>query len=161
MLPSHDAAAVTLSFDLTTDTPLPVSARGIADDDNHRRGGDVRHDSDHPPQPPVPSQDALRSTKRVALPRGGGDLVIRPHRRHSTIGQRSSRRQCAPRFRPSAQPPTPSRDEQVRAIEHLTRTRTSHRTSHQFIFVSVEEEIAGHCYADTAARRICLTMFLS
>ena len=47
-LPSH-AAAVTLSIDLTADTPPPVSARGIADDVNDRRGGDARNVSDRPP----------------------------------------------------------------------------------------------------------------
>ena len=50
-LPSH-AVAVTLSFDLTADTPLPVSAQGIAGDDNDRRGGDALHDSDRPPDLP-------------------------------------------------------------------------------------------------------------
>jgi hypothetical protein len=71
-------------------------------------------------------------------------------------------RQCAPRFQPSAQPPAPSLDEQLCAIEHLAHTRTSHRTSHQFIFVAAEEEIAviATRYADTAARRIRLMMFL-
>jgi hypothetical protein len=48
VLPSH-AAVETLSFDLATNTPLPVSARGIADDDNDRCGGDAHHDSDHLP----------------------------------------------------------------------------------------------------------------
>ena len=51
-LPSH-AVAVTLLFDLTADTLLPVSARGIADDDNDCRGGDAHHDSDHPPDLPL------------------------------------------------------------------------------------------------------------
>jgi hypothetical protein len=41
-----------LSFDLTADTPSPVSARGIADDDNDRRGGDARNDSARPPDLP-------------------------------------------------------------------------------------------------------------
>ncbi len=50
-LPSH-AAAATLSFDLTADTPSPVSARGIADDDNDHRGGDARNDSARPPDLP-------------------------------------------------------------------------------------------------------------
>ena len=37
VLPSH-AAAEALPIDLTADTPPPVSARGIADDENDRRG---------------------------------------------------------------------------------------------------------------------------
>ena len=45
-LPSH-AAVVTLSFDLTADTPSPVLARGIADDDNDRRCGDGPPDLPH------------------------------------------------------------------------------------------------------------------
>ena len=50
-LPSH-TATVTLSFDLTASTPLPVSARGIADNNNDRRGGIALHDSDRPPDLP-------------------------------------------------------------------------------------------------------------
>ena len=58
-LPSHEVA-VTLSFDLTanTNTPPPVSARGIADDENYHRGGgdagggDARNDSNRPPDIP-------------------------------------------------------------------------------------------------------------
>ena len=50
-LPSH-AAAVTLSFDLTSDTPSPVLAQGIADDDNDYHGGDAHHDSNRPPDLP-------------------------------------------------------------------------------------------------------------
>jgi len=50
-LPSH-AVMVTLSFDLTADTPLPISARGIADNDNDHRGGNARNDSDCPPDLP-------------------------------------------------------------------------------------------------------------
>ena len=56
-LPSQ-AATVTLSFNLTADTPFPVSARGIADNDNDRRGGDAHHDSDRPPDLPL-----LRETR--------------------------------------------------------------------------------------------------
>ena len=52
-LPSLAAAAATLSFDLTADTPSPVSARGIADNDNNRRGGDARNGSDRRP-PDIP-----------------------------------------------------------------------------------------------------------
>ena len=67
-LPSH-AAAVTLSFDLTTETPLPVSARGIADDDNDRRGGNACHDSDRPPDLPRlhKTRDNERSNTSQAL----------------------------------------------------------------------------------------------
>ncbi len=42
-----------MPIDLTADTPPPVSARGIADDENYRRGGgDSRNDSDRPPDLP-------------------------------------------------------------------------------------------------------------
>ena len=52
-LPSLAAAAATSLFDLTADTPSPVSARGIADDDNKNcRGGDAHHDVDRPPDLP-------------------------------------------------------------------------------------------------------------
>ena len=51
-LPSH-LATVTLSFDLTADTPLLVLAQGIADNDNNHRGGDARNDSDRPPDLPL------------------------------------------------------------------------------------------------------------
>ncbi len=44
-------------LDLTTKTPSPVSARGIADDNNDCRGGDPRHDADRPPDIPHPSWD--------------------------------------------------------------------------------------------------------
>ena len=51
-LPSH-VAAEALPIDLTADTPPPVSARGIADDENVRRGGDDAHnDFDRPPYLP-------------------------------------------------------------------------------------------------------------
>ena len=51
-LPSH-VAAEALPIDLTADTPHPVSARGIADDENDRRGGDAaRNDFDRPPDLP-------------------------------------------------------------------------------------------------------------
>ena len=51
-LTSH-AATETLPIDLTADTPPPVSARGIADDENDRRGGDdARNDFDRPPDLP-------------------------------------------------------------------------------------------------------------
>ncbi len=51
-LPSH-VAAEALPIDLTADTPPPVSARGIADDENVRRGGDdARNDFDRPPDLP-------------------------------------------------------------------------------------------------------------
>ena len=57
-LPSH-AAAEALPINLTTDTPTPVSARGIADNENDRRGGsDSRNDSDHPPD--LPSLHEMR-----------------------------------------------------------------------------------------------------
>ena len=67
-LPSH-AATVTLSFDLTTDTPLPVSARGIAGDDNDRHGGDAHHDSDRPPDLPrlYETRENARSNTSHAL----------------------------------------------------------------------------------------------
>ena len=51
-LPSLDAVVVTSLFDLTADTPSPVSARGIVDDGNDRRGSEVRHDSDRLPNLP-------------------------------------------------------------------------------------------------------------
>ena len=65
-LPSHDAAAVTLSFDLTTNTPLPVSARGIADNDKHRRSGNARHDSYRPPN--LPNLHETPLARRSASP---------------------------------------------------------------------------------------------
>jgi hypothetical protein len=37
------------AIDLTADTPSPVSACCIADNDNDHHGGNARHDSDHPP----------------------------------------------------------------------------------------------------------------
>ena len=50
-LPSH-VAAEALPIDLTADTPPPpVSARGIADDENGG-GNDVRNDFDRPPDLP-------------------------------------------------------------------------------------------------------------
>ena len=50
--PSH-VAAEALPIDLTADTPPPVSARGIADNENYPRGGDdVRNDFDRPPYLP-------------------------------------------------------------------------------------------------------------
>jgi hypothetical protein len=51
-LPSLAAAAATSLFDLTAGTPPPVSARGIADDDNDPRGSNACHDSDRPPNIP-------------------------------------------------------------------------------------------------------------
>ena len=50
-LPSH-AVMGTLSFDLTADTPLPILAQGIANNDNDHLGGDARNDSDCPPDLP-------------------------------------------------------------------------------------------------------------
>ena len=47
-LPSLTTVAATSLFDLTAGTRPPVSARGIADDDNNRCGGNARHDSDRP-----------------------------------------------------------------------------------------------------------------
>ena len=50
---TSDVAAEALPIDLTVDTPPPVSARGIADDENVRRGGDDAHnDIDRPPYLP-------------------------------------------------------------------------------------------------------------
>jgi hypothetical protein len=49
---SSNAAAGSLSIDLTADTPPPVSACGIADDVNDRRGGDERNDFYRPPDLP-------------------------------------------------------------------------------------------------------------
>ena len=60
-LPSH-AAAVTLSFDLTADTPPSV---------NDRRGGNARHDFDHPPNLPhlhETSKYARSNTSHVLEP---------------------------------------------------------------------------------------------
>ena len=51
-LPSHVAMG-TLSFDLTTDTPLLVSARGIADNDNDHCCRNAHHDSDRPSDLPL------------------------------------------------------------------------------------------------------------
>ena len=52
---TSDAAAEALPIDLTADTPPPVSARGIADDENICRGGDdARNDFDRPPYLPRP-----------------------------------------------------------------------------------------------------------
>ena len=47
------ATAEASPIDLTTETPPPDSARGIADDENVRRGGDdARNDIDRPPYLP-------------------------------------------------------------------------------------------------------------
>jgi hypothetical protein len=53
VLPSDAAAETFLPINLTADTPPPVSARGIADDENDRRDGDSRSDSDRPPDLPL------------------------------------------------------------------------------------------------------------
>ena len=51
-----------MSFDLTTDTPLPVSTRGISDNDNDHRGGDAHNDSDRPPDLPLLYETVTSST---------------------------------------------------------------------------------------------------
>jgi hypothetical protein len=51
-LTSLHVVTATSLFDLTADTPPPVSARGIADDENDHRGGDARDDSNRPPDIP-------------------------------------------------------------------------------------------------------------
>jgi len=61
-LPSLAAAAATSLFDLTADTPSPISARGIADDDNDCRGGNAHHDVDR--QPDLPRLPGMRKYAR-------------------------------------------------------------------------------------------------
>ena len=51
-LPLPVAAAVSSFLNLTADTPSPVSAQGIAGDDNDCRNGDAHHHADHPPDLP-------------------------------------------------------------------------------------------------------------
>ena len=95
-LPSHShAATVTLSFDLTTATPLPVSARGIADDDNDRRSGDARHDSDRPPDIP-----RLRETRENTLSNTSSALapVTAPVTNSSTSPQKKKSRSLLRRY---------------------------------------------------------------
>jgi len=64
---SSYAATVTLSFDLTADAPLPVSARGIADNDNDRRGGEAHHDSDRPPDLPLLRETVTSSSSSSSV----------------------------------------------------------------------------------------------
>ena len=68
---SLDAAAATSLFDLTADTPSPVSARGIVNDDNDHSGGNVRHDSDRPhdlPRIPGTRVHARSNTSHALAP---------------------------------------------------------------------------------------------
>jgi hypothetical protein len=67
-LTSH-AAAETLPIDLTADTPPPVSARGIADDENDHRGSDARNDSDRPPDLPRLHETCENARSNTSLSR--------------------------------------------------------------------------------------------
>ena len=87
-LPSLAAAAATLSFDLTADTPSPVSARGIADDVNDRRGGDARDGSDRRP-PDIPCH--LPGMNEYARSNTSHDSHQSPHRSPSRRGLRVGR----------------------------------------------------------------------
>ncbi len=94
-LPSHAAVAATLSFGLTADTPPPISAQGIADVDNDRRGGDGRNDSDRPPDLPHLHETSVypRSNTSHAL-----TSVTAPVTNSSSSPRRKKSRSLQPRY---------------------------------------------------------------
>ena len=74
VLPSH-AAEVTLSFDLTADTPSLVLARGIVNNDKDCRGGDGPPDLPHLHET-SPEANKKPRARRSALPSLAAEVTL-------------------------------------------------------------------------------------
>ena len=94
---SSYAAAESLSIDLTANTLPPVSARGIADDINDRRGGDARNDSDRPPD--LPRLHETRENARSNSSRSRALAPVAPVTNSSSSPRRKKSRSSQRRFR--------------------------------------------------------------
>ena len=94
---SSNAAVGTLSIDLTADTSPPVSARGIADDVNDHRGGDVRNDSYCPPD--LPRLHETRESARLNSSRSCALAPVAPVTNSLSSPRKKKSRSSQRRFR--------------------------------------------------------------
>ncbi len=94
---SSNAAAGSLSIDLTANTLPPVSACGIADDINDRRGGDARNDSYRPPD--LPRLHETRESARSNSTRSPALAPVAPVTNSSSLPRKKKSRSLQRRFR--------------------------------------------------------------